>query len=240
MTALAPTYLRCEYRVDPLGIDVARPRLSWILQSDERSERQTAYQVLVADSLEALDQGRATLWDSGVVATDATRAVYAGRALGSREACHWKVRVWDRDGRPSGWSAPALWTMGLLMPEDWRARWIGYDASYAPLTQKAPRIRLQMLIVLAKQLMPSPLRWFIRKRLRSVVHAILTRRFAHFTPVLVPCQYLRKDFTVSTPVRASGRALFVQARSASRSSSPDQPSSTRSSRWSGSFSATAA
>ena len=203
MTALAPTYLRCEYRVDPLGIDVVTPRLSWILESDQRSERQTAYQVLVADSREALDSGGATLWDSGVVETDATRVVYAGRTLGSREACHWKVRVWDRDGRPSGWSAPAVWTMGLLAPEDWRARWIGYDAPYAPLTGKAPRLRLQMLIVLAKRLMPSSLRWLIRKRLGPVVHAILTRRFAHFTPLLVPCPYVRKDFTVPAPGRAT-------------------------------------
>ena len=31
---LSPAYLRCEYKVDPLGIDVKRPRLSWIVQSD--------------------------------------------------------------------------------------------------------------------------------------------------------------------------------------------------------------
>ncbi len=214
MTALAPTYLRCEYRVDPLGIDAARPRLSWILHSDERSERQTAYQVLVADSPEALDQDRATLWDSGVVETDATRAVYAGRALGSRGACHWKVRVWNRDGRPSGWSAPAVWTVGPLTPGDWRARWIGYDAPYAPLAEcphvamrhaggRPPRLRLFVLIALAKRLMPPPVKWLMRRHLAPVLHALMTRRFASFVPVLVPCPYVRKEFTASAPVRAT-------------------------------------
>ena len=28
--------LRCEYRVNPPGIDVVKPRLSWILESNQR------------------------------------------------------------------------------------------------------------------------------------------------------------------------------------------------------------
>ena len=28
-SGLEPVQLRCEYRVDPLGIDVTRPRLGW-------------------------------------------------------------------------------------------------------------------------------------------------------------------------------------------------------------------
>ncbi len=30
---LRATQLRCEYLVNPLGIDVVKPRLSWVLQS---------------------------------------------------------------------------------------------------------------------------------------------------------------------------------------------------------------
>jgi hypothetical protein len=36
---ISPFYLRCEYRVNPLGIDVQRPGLSWILKADD--EKQT-------------------------------------------------------------------------------------------------------------------------------------------------------------------------------------------------------
>ena len=46
--------LRCEYRNDPLGIDAAKPRLSWIINSELRGEKQTAYQVLVASAPELL------------------------------------------------------------------------------------------------------------------------------------------------------------------------------------------
>lgn len=122
--------LRCEYRKNPLGIDATRPRLSWVLQSDQRGQKQTAYQVLVASTPEALANDRGDLWDSGKVASEKSIHVeYAGKALGSRMRCHWKVRVWDKNERPSVWSKPAIWTMGLLDAKDWQAQWIGAVAN---------------------------------------------------------------------------------------------------------------
>jgi alpha-L-rhamnosidase len=133
--------LRCEYRENPLGIDVAKPRLSWVLEEMEqgtgdRGQRQTAYQVLVASSEELLAKDHGDLWDSGKVASDQSIQIeYAGKPLESRQSCHWKVRVWSltSDLRPpnsSPWSQSACWTMGLLKPDDWQAKWIGYDAAY--------------------------------------------------------------------------------------------------------------
>jgi alpha-L-rhamnosidase len=128
-TLLTPAYLRCEYLVDPLGIDVRAPRLSWIVESAARAQKQTAYQVLVAGDRESLDRDQGDLWDSGRVDSNKTAAIiYAGRPLRTHQPCHWKVRVWDKDGKPSGWSRPALWTMGLLDPSDWAgAEWVGSD-----------------------------------------------------------------------------------------------------------------
>ncbi|MGA2256398.1 MAG: family 78 glycoside hydrolase catalytic domain, partial [Thermoguttaceae bacterium] len=120
--------LRCEYLRNPLGIDSVAPRLSWVIQSQQRGQRQTAYQVLVASSPAALESDRGDVWDSGKVNSDETaHIVYSGRPLDSRQACHWKVRAWDRDGQPSGWSKPAGWEMGLLKPNDWSAQWIEAD-----------------------------------------------------------------------------------------------------------------
>jgi alpha-L-rhamnosidase len=129
---LVPVNLRCEYLVDPLGIDQTAPRLSWELRSGEplrRGQKQVAYQVLVASSEEQLAGGQADLWDSGRVESDATnQIVYAGKPLGSRQQCVWKVRTWNERGEESPWSQPARWSMGLLEPSDWSADWIGYDA----------------------------------------------------------------------------------------------------------------
>ncbi len=124
--------LRCEYAADPLGIDSLQPRLSWVLESTERAQSQTAYQVLVASSPEKLRAGQADLWDSGKLASDQSiQVVYAGKPLASRQRCAWKVRVWDQDGKVVE-SKPAFWEMGLLQAADWQARWIGYTTNAEP------------------------------------------------------------------------------------------------------------
>jgi alpha-L-rhamnosidase len=126
------TNLRCEYLTDPLGIDQVKPRLSWIIQSQRRGEKQTAYQVLVATTPEALQRDQGDLWDSGQVQSDHSINVeYAGRPLQSGMVCHWKVRIWDKDGRPSVWSEPATWSMGLLEQDAWKAKWIELDPAIA-------------------------------------------------------------------------------------------------------------
>ena len=118
--------LRCEYLDNPLGIDAVRPRLSWILDSSERGQKQTAYQILVAGSADELKKERGDLWDSGKVPSDQTTFVaYGGKPLGSRQACFWKIRSWDKDGKASAWSKAAFWEMGLLESGDWQAQWIG-------------------------------------------------------------------------------------------------------------------
>lgn len=120
--------LRCEYLKNPEGIDVLQPRLSWVLHSTERNQRQTAYRVLVASSLAKLHADWGDLWDSGKVESDQSIHVrYAGQPLRSHQVCYWKVRVWDKNGRPTPWSGPARWTMGMLEPSDWKAKWIGLD-----------------------------------------------------------------------------------------------------------------
>ncbi|CAA9568753.1 MAG: GH78 / CBM67 [uncultured Thermomicrobiales bacterium] len=125
-TDLRPTRLRCEYLVDPLGIDERAPRLSWELAAAGRGQRQTAYQVVVAAAATDAAAGRGDLWDSGRVAGDRTAHVaYAGAALRSGQACWWSVQAWDRDGEPSPWASPARWEMGLLEADDWRAAWVG-------------------------------------------------------------------------------------------------------------------
>lgn len=130
-SSLHPANLTCEYRQNPLGIDVFKPRLAWVSQATvptERGQRQTAYQVLVASNMETLNKDTGDLWDSGKIPSDQSiQLEYAGRPLTSRMRCFWKVKVWDQNGHPSDWSEPALWTMGLLQPDDWKARWIRID-----------------------------------------------------------------------------------------------------------------
>src|SRR5579871_3523103 len=131
--SLVPTGLRCEYAVNPLGVDVAAPRLFWVLESNERGGRQTAFEILVASSQKQLAADRGDLWDSGKVNSDETIQIpYGGKELKSSQQVFWKVRVWDAANNASAWSKPAMWTMGLLHPGDWQARWIGASDSNIP------------------------------------------------------------------------------------------------------------
>jgi alpha-L-rhamnosidase len=127
--AVTVSELRCEGLDDPQGIDVTQPRLSWILHSAAQGEMQTAYHVMVASSTAALAADKGDLWDSGKVSSGQSIQVdYAGKSLGSRDQCFWKVRVWDRTGKALDWSKPAHWSMGVLSPADWgSAKWIGLD-----------------------------------------------------------------------------------------------------------------
>ncbi len=126
-TAVRVNDLRCEYREDPLGIDNTAPRLSWKIVGDQniRGQKQTAYQILVAASVQALTKGNGDLWDSGKVKSDqSVSVVYTGQALTSHQSCYWKVRVWDKDGKASDWSATGRFSMGLLNAGDWKGEWI--------------------------------------------------------------------------------------------------------------------
>jgi alpha-L-rhamnosidase len=125
VAGLEAVRLRTEYLENPAGLDTVTPRLSWQVISDERGQRQTAYRVVVASDAVKAKRGQWDLWDSGPVTSEETVNVpYAGKPLPSGAVAHWRVQVWDRSGKVSGWSDTARWTMGVLREEDWKATWI--------------------------------------------------------------------------------------------------------------------
>ena len=130
-SSIRTTELRCEYLANPLGIDIARPRLSWVVEAvrpGDRGLKQSAYRILVASSDQALKTEKTDLWDSGKVDSDQSKQIaYGGKPLASGTLAFWKVEVWDQAGHSSGWSKTAAWSMGLLKPEDWKGKWIGLD-----------------------------------------------------------------------------------------------------------------
>lgn len=125
---ISPSQLTCEYLHDPAVIDVYNPRLSWIntAGNNERGQYQTAWEIRVAGSLDQIKGGKADLWESGKIMSDLSINVrYNGKPLKSRQECYWQVRVWDKDGKVSGWSEPGFWRMGILDQSEWKSEWIG-------------------------------------------------------------------------------------------------------------------
>ena len=120
--------LRCEYLVDPIGVDATSPRLSWQILSSERGDLQQSYQVIVSSTPENLAKDIGDIWNTGKRNSDQSIQIgYQGKPLFAGIKYYWKVRIWDKKGLPSKWSKPAFWSMGLLAKKDWNnAQWIAY------------------------------------------------------------------------------------------------------------------
>lgn len=121
--------VKCEYRVNPLGIDHSRPRFCWQLKADERNVHQTAFQIQVTRN----DDSFSTIfWDSGKQnSKQSVHIKYDGPPLSERTSYYIRVRIWDQDNNRSDWSSPVFWEMGILNTESWGAEFITYDPRQA-------------------------------------------------------------------------------------------------------------
>lgn len=140
--------LYCEYRNNPIGIDIQKPRLSWELGSSERAQAQTAYRIVVASSEELLNKDKGDMWDSGKkTLSQSLNIPYEGKPLVSNQKVYWKLKVWDKNNIESAWSSVAMWSAGIMNSADWKARWIGMDKpmSNDTLEGEAPKINARYL-----------------------------------------------------------------------------------------------
>ena len=103
--------LRTEYLINPVGIDIANPRIFW---NCEGGVKQTAYRIV------------SEKWDTGKVESDSMRAQYP-LTLVSGERVNYRIKLWDEDGAEGEWSESAFFEMGLLRGSHWKAKWITGD-----------------------------------------------------------------------------------------------------------------
>jgi alpha-L-rhamnosidase len=127
--SIFPQNLRCEYLINPEGIDELSPRLSWTLQATNPShhgQRQTAYKIMVDDSPGKLALNQGGIWNSGWISSNKMQLIaYEGKEFLSDKKYYWKVSVKDESGKESAWSDVAYWGTGLLRRSEWTAKWIG-------------------------------------------------------------------------------------------------------------------
>lgn len=126
---LTVTNLKCENKVDPLGVEQGSPKLSWEIKSDQRGVLQAAFRIIVSDDIETLKLDEGNIWDSNKKeAPSSIQVSYGGLSLAAAKTYYWKVMVWDNKDNVSAWSAPAKFQMGLFTAKDWNyARWIAYE-----------------------------------------------------------------------------------------------------------------
>lgn len=87
--------LVCEYHMNPLGIDVQKPRLSWQIRSAGENLLQTAYEIRVADSPAHLFRKNKQIWTSGKVeSAKSVNVIYEEPTLKSMQRVYWQIRIW--------------------------------------------------------------------------------------------------------------------------------------------------
>ncbi|AMR32219.1 alpha-rhamnosidase [Mucilaginibacter sp. PAMC 26640] len=134
--AAQPVNLRCEYLVNPLGVDVLHPRLTWMLNDDRFAAKQTAYQLFVGtDSLGVL-KGDGSSWSTAKVASQTALISYNGKALQPYTRYFWRVILWDKDGLKTTPSAVNSFETGMQQMTNWKGTWIsdqnGFNVKPAP------------------------------------------------------------------------------------------------------------
>ncbi len=118
--------LLVEYDPSPVAMDIREPRFTWILNSEGRGSKQTAYQILVASSSKILDADKGDIWNPGLVESDqSSQVTYGGLALESNKEYFWKVRIRDEASKKHPYSKTGTFNTGLFNDEDWTADWIG-------------------------------------------------------------------------------------------------------------------
>ncbi len=124
---------RCEYLINPIGIDVKKPRFNWILESNGRDIVQTAYSIQVAVD----EQFENLVWNTGRIANGKSVHIkYGGKSLKPSQRYHYRISVEDNMGNHSTWSPGAFFETGLMLSGNWKAQFISPENETNPASSQ--------------------------------------------------------------------------------------------------------
>ncbi|WP_242427368.1 family 78 glycoside hydrolase catalytic domain [Flammeovirga pacifica] len=118
--------IKCDEIVNPLGLDNLQPTFSWEVDVLGENKSQSAYQIVVASSIEKLNDENADVWNNGKIMTNRSSYIkYNGKPLQPFQKYWWKVKIWDEQGVASDWSPVGTFEMGILNNAQWEgAKWL--------------------------------------------------------------------------------------------------------------------
>ncbi|MGE5436040.1 MAG: hypothetical protein ACM3O3_02335, partial [Syntrophothermus sp.] len=123
-SSFKPVGLKCEYKVNPTGIDIKKPLLSWLTGYDGKNSYQLAFRVIISTS-------NNNVWDSGKIVSSESSLLLNNYQLKSNTSYNWKIMLWNEKNEASQWSDDAFFSTGLFEQSEWRAKWIRHN--YSPV-----------------------------------------------------------------------------------------------------------
>lgn len=110
------TKTTCNYQAEDAVIE-RNIQVGWQLSSDIQNDIQTAYQIEVKERI----TGK-MIFESNKVMSSESQHIALPSLTENKFGYQWRVRVWDRSGNPSAWSAPQSI---YVAPTTIDAQWIG-------------------------------------------------------------------------------------------------------------------
>jgi len=111
----APINLKCNNQTNPNNVNPTAPVLSWTFSDPDPGDTQTAYRILVANSLSTLNSNNGNMWDTGKTNSSANSVTYSGSQLAHSVTYYWKVMTWDTQNSSGPYSAPATFVTGTQL-----------------------------------------------------------------------------------------------------------------------------
>jgi len=137
--------LRCEYLINPLGIDNKYPRFTWQMRDETMGAKQSAYCIIVGTDSVSVSEGTGDVWNSSKVKSELNLVRYNGKELEARKKYYWGVRIWNKKGIRSVISEIASFETGMMDKGDWKGIWISdsrdVDLKPAPYFRKSFPVR---------------------------------------------------------------------------------------------------
>ena len=137
---IIPENLKCEYLINPIGIDSENPRLTWQLKAERQGASQKVYKVIVGTDSAEVSDGKGNIWESGKVKSSLMPVIYQGPKLKPFTRYYWGIKILDEGGKWSNLSEVAFWETGMMKQENWKGAWItdtpDYNLKPAPYFRK--------------------------------------------------------------------------------------------------------
>ena len=116
--------LKSEHLVNPIGIDVKAPRLTWKINDSRRGAIQKSYDICVGTDSAKVAAGEGSYWKTGKINSSNQMVVYDGNQLKPFQKYYWLLNIWDKNNQKIKNEKLASFEMGMMDINNWKGSWI--------------------------------------------------------------------------------------------------------------------